>query len=284
MRSINALVVDEYGAVSGFFPAGDLVFPVDPVEVAILDNAVRAALGVMWAVSAEQIEAYDSGHGPARPSDTARDGGAGLDILIGYIRQRLPAFEQGLLAQRSAVTGVELAAFAGTLRITPRDLTARLAPVDVGGRPTIPAVTRTTLDRTMAKLNHPYVSGPIAEHLREHAIAVATEVWRPVIDPVALIPDPVRSAWQVDPDRWPGHPPMVTADITDLVLLAALCAVGPAAETVTTTGDEAWRELGRPDDPDRVPGGGVIVQPGIDVERLDYALRPETALLAVNQA
>ncbi|MFD1366387.1 hypothetical protein [Actinoplanes sichuanensis] len=109
------------------------------------------------------------------------------------------------------------------------------------------------------------------------------------IDPGVWIPDVAEVAAAVDHEHWPVRPPVVYADISDLVLLAALCAVGPAAEPVST-GPLPWRGLGGfgededEVDPGDLPQGAVVVRLSIHddtVDRLEYAVTPDGAYLAV---
>jgi hypothetical protein len=112
------------------------------------------------------------------------------------------------------------------------------------------------------------------------------------IDPADWIPDAAQVADRVDPEHWPMDPPVVDADLTDLVLLAALCAVGP--DTVSVGADTPpvrWRGLGgfgeeRPDPAaGPLPEGALVVGAAVPderVERLEFALLgADQALLAV---
>jgi hypothetical protein len=267
VRSIDALAVNTAGVLCGFFPSGDLVFPVGRQEVIALDAAVRQALGGFRVVPSEQ-----------------QDDWPGIGPLTGYLHDRLPAFERGLLAERSPMG--DLTSFAAALRLSPATLAARLHPDDAGGLPT---VVLTTLSRAAATLTGPHLPDVIAEHVRRNALAVAAPGWRPGVDPSVWIPDAIAVASAVDHERWPVRPPVVSADISDLVLFAALCAVGPSAETVTA-GPLSWRGLGgfgedeTDVDPGRVPPDAVVVGLSIHddtVERLEYALTPDGGYLAV---
>jgi hypothetical protein len=120
-------------------------------------------------------------------------------------------------------------------------------------------------------------------------------VFGPAIDPADWIPDATQVADRVDLEHWPMDPPVVDADLTDLVLLAALCAVGPDTVSVTTaTTPVRWRGLGgfgerRPvPAPGPLPEGALVVAAAVHderVERLEFALLgAERALLAVRMA
>ncbi|GAB3845487.1 hypothetical protein ACFPIJ_38305 [Dactylosporangium cerinum] len=170
-----------------------------------------------------------------------------LEPLIGYLHGRPPAFEQALSAEPTVVQrSLDHAA-------------ARLAALEDLGAPAV-----------------------VLDAVHRHARAVGAPGWRATVDLAAWLPDPVAVAATVDPDRWPAHPPIVTADLSDLVLLAALCAVGPAATAVRV--DAAglrWRGLGgfgedQPGpEPGLVPDGAVVVGLAVSgerVQRLEFAL------------
>ncbi|MEV0130588.1 hypothetical protein AB0H83_19260 [Dactylosporangium sp. NPDC050688] len=79
----------------------------------------------------------------------------------------------------------------------------------------------------------------------------------------------------------------MTADIAGLVLLAAVCAVGPTTAAVHVGGtDLRWQPFGGGPafEPGPVPDGAAVVGLSVyddTVGRLEYALRPGGALLAV---
>ncbi|GAA3208452.1 hypothetical protein ACFO1B_18555 [Dactylosporangium siamense] len=185
-----------------------------------------------------------------------------LEPLIGYLSRRLPAFERALSAE--------------------------------------PAVVQRSLDRAaerLAALEDLGAPAVVLDAARRHARAVGAASWSVSIDLAAWIPDPAAIAATVDVDRWPTRPPVVTADISDLVLLAALCTVGPHAASVRV--DDAgrgrdghglrWRGLGgigedRPGpEPGLVPDGGVVVELAVDDERV-HRLQFAGAYLAVELA
>jgi hypothetical protein len=281
-RGVDALSFDESGTVRGILPPGPLVFPVDPDELMALDAAVRAAKAEFRHVP---------GATPGAPWTAALDE---------HLARRLPAFVDELLAERTAVTAETLAPAADALGVPLPELLGRLRPVELFGRLEIPQVTWTTLTAAAARLTALDALGApaaVLESVRRHALAVCTAGWRPTIDPAAWIPDPVEVAAAVDVDRWPTRPPVVHADMSDLVLLAVLCAVGPGTRAVAA-GPAAslwpepgaaslWRELGGADpevDHGPLPDGTVVVGLSVHrdrVRRLEFALLPDSALLAV---
>ncbi|XVU21388.1 hypothetical protein ACQPZJ_29455 [Actinoplanes sp. CA-054009] len=257
VRSTDSLAADETGAMTGFFPLGEHLFPVDRAELRALDAAVRAALSDHRVV------------GPAAP------GIAGA--LTGYVRERLPAFEAGLRAERESLTGEALAAVAAALGMPPRAVE-------------LPRVARTTLLRAAAKIAALVdlgVPDVVVDAVRARAVEAAAPGWRPPIDPEALVPDPVEVASHVDLDRWPGPPAVVGADISGLVLLAALCAVGPGVAAIAPApAIGGWRPVGgeEADAGDRFgAAGAVVVVPVIDatVVRLEFGQTAGGGVLAV---
>ncbi|MFF5234926.1 hypothetical protein [Dactylosporangium sp. NPDC000521] len=112
---------------------------------------------------------------------------------------------------------------------------------------------------------------------RAFALEVAAEGWRPVIDPDLLLPDPAEVAAAMDDDAT-----LAVADMSPMVLLAALCAVGPARSVPAENPALRWHRLGG-----EAPGvhHEAAVRLAVydeRVERLDYALTPDGgALLAV---
>ncbi|XVV16782.1 hypothetical protein ACQP2X_21115 [Actinoplanes sp. CA-131856] len=257
MRSTDALAADGSGALTGLFPGGEHVFPVGRAEVWALDAAVRAAL---------------SDH---RAAGQATPGFAGA--LTAYVRERLPAFEVGLLAERVWLTGDALTEVAAALKMPEHAVE-------------LPKVARTTLVRAAAKiaalrdLGAPEV---VVETVRAHAVEAASPGWRPPVDPELLVPDPVEVASHVDVERWPGHPPVAGADISHLVLLAALCAVGPGVAAIgpAAAASGRWRPVGG-EEAEARPGraGDIVVVPVIDREtlaRLEFAETAGGAVLAV---
>ncbi|WP_327001228.1 hypothetical protein OHA72_39720 [Dactylosporangium sp. NBC_01737] len=275
-RSADALSVDASGMLRGLFPSGPQVFPVDRAELMALDAAVRAAKSA-W----RQVP----GAAPAQSWTAALDR---------YLAERLPAFEAALPALRTVVAARTLAPAAAAVGVPLPELVRRLQPAEVGGGLELPQVTLTTLTAAAAKLAALDALGAPAEivaPVRRHALAVCTAGWRPAIDPAAWIPGPVEVAATVDVDRWPPGPPVVYADMSDLVLLAALCAVGPSTRAVTTGATAAqWQELGGADpdvDHGPLPGGTVVAGLSVhqdSVERLEFALQPDGGLLAVTLA
>ncbi|GAA2684674.1 hypothetical protein [Actinoplanes palleronii] len=130
----------------------------------------------------------------------------------------------------------------------------------------------------------------LADFVRERLPALGHD-----IDPADWIPDPVEVAARVDPDCWPLDPPVVNADLTDLVLIAAWCAAGPDARPVRPeVPPERWAGLGGfgeepPEiDPGPLPEGALLVGAAVHderVERLEFALLgPDQALLAITLA
>lgn len=278
VRSIDAFCVDESGTVHGFFPPGPNVFPIGAAEVAALDAAVREAAATCRVVVAGRVEDWF----PER-----------IDTLDRYVRERLPAFERALLTELAPVTTDDLTRAAGALDVPVAELIRRLAPVEVAGRLEIPAVVHATLFRAVSKLDAlAELAAPavFVEATRRFALGVSTSGWRPRLDPVQWLPDTAEVAATVDADRWP---PLVMADMSRLVLFAALCAVDPAARSVPA-GDPVlrWRRLGGSGPPTfgtgPVPEHAVAVGLVVSdetVERLDHASLPDGgALLAVTLA
>jgi hypothetical protein len=326
MRSIESLAVNSAGVLCGFFPPGDHVFRADPRDVATLDDAIRTAVRSFRVVQPEPTvdrpepssvpeqgrpgtEATPEQDRPGTEATPEQDrlgteatpgqglpgteavpeqakGWIGLEPLAGYVRSRIPGFERRLAAERTAVTDEELAMFAEALGVSTPELIARLRPARTGGRWEIPALVRTSLARAVARLRVSYLPEMLAEHIRRSALDVATAGWRPTIDPSVWIPDAAEVASTVDPGYWPDRPPIVAADISDLVLLAVLCTIGSHA----SSGPGEWHGLGgfgqdEPDvDPGPVPGGAVVVRLSIyddHVERLGYLMKPDDAYVAV---
>jgi hypothetical protein len=117
----------------------------------------------------------------------------------------------------------DVAAFAEALGLSTPELITRLRPVAADGRREIPSRVRNRLARAVARLNAAHLPDVIVEHTRRSACDVATDGWRPTIDPGVWIPDAAEIAATVDPGHRPHRPPTVTADISALVLLAIRC-------------------------------------------------------------
>lgn len=177
-----------------------------------------------------------------------------IDALDRYLRDRLPAFVTALMADQDARTAFVAATRARAL--------SRVEAFEEFGAP-----------------------AALIEDTRRFAAAAGAPGWRPVIDPDQWLPDTVQLAGTAD-----DASALVVADMSTMVLAAALCAVGPAARSVPAD-DPAleWHRLGdgavRPE-----PGPEGTVAVGLAVyddavERLDYALTADGgALLAVTLA
>ncbi|BCY12893.1 hypothetical protein [Actinoplanes sp. L3-i22] len=129
--------------------------------------------------------------------------------------------------------------------------------------------------------------GELASFVRERLILFGLD-----LDLSEWMPDPAEVASRVDLEHWPLDPPVADADVTDLVLLAAMCAIGPEATAVDATG--RWRGLGGfgEEQPEHelgpLPEGAIAVTAAVHderVERLAFALLgPGRALLAITLA
>ncbi|MGI5184441.1 hypothetical protein ACQEVZ_50130 [Dactylosporangium sp. CA-152071] len=163
-------------------------------------------------------------------------------MLERYVRERLPGLLDALLEQRT---------------VGPATLARAVARVEA-----------------FEELGAPE---QVVAAARAFALEVAAEGWRPVVDLDLLLPDPAEVAAAMDDDAT-----LAVADLSPIVLLAALCAVGPAHAVPAEDPALRWHRLGgeAPDIPrERAVGLAVYDE---CVERLDYALTPDGgALLAV---
>ncbi|MEV4518491.1 hypothetical protein AB0K00_57240 [Dactylosporangium sp. NPDC049525] len=301
VRSGEALAVLD-GEVRGFFPPGRLVFPVAAAEVVALDAAVRSAAGDVRVVGPEQIDAYrryqqDRGSGEDRPASAPRNP-LGVDALRGYVARRFTAFERTLLATRVPVDHATLTATADALGLPLAELVRRLDPGASADGCEVAVVVRSTLALAVARLSQLRDLGApevVVDAEWQRALRVAAAGWRPAIDVNALLPDVTEVAAQVDLDAWDSRPVVVGADITDLVLLAALCCIGADTRSLVDVDTSAfsWRDIvnDEPDEPSYGPiaEDSVVVRPCLSwcdagVEHMAYALVPPAAAPTVNVA
>ncbi|MEV4141522.1 hypothetical protein AB0J72_56360 [Dactylosporangium sp. NPDC049742] len=191
----------------------------------------------------------------------------------------LDAAVREALAQRWAVTGGSVEPGPSRTEALERYLNERL-PGLVAALTEQGSVVDATLARAVARVEaFEQLGAPeqVVAAARAFALEVAAGGWRPVVDLDLLLPDPAGVAAAMDDDAT-----LAVADLSPIVLLAALCAVGPAHAVPAEDPALRWHRLGG-EAPDiaheRAVGLAVYDE---RVERLDYALTPGGgALLAV---
>lgn len=258
---------------------------------------MAAALREVRLISPEQVEKYrklQQDH-PDGIEVHAMRSPFRLDALRSFLTERRPAYEASLRAMRSRIDIPTLAAFAEELGFSPNELITKIGMVNSATDKDafeIPTWLNATLLRAVSRLRRIRAMGfpeVIVEHELDSARRVLNADWLlPTVEFDAAIPDEIYPVAIIDREAYmqrDSRLPLLGADISDLVLLAAQCCVAPDARALD--GEEfaalTWQKVGRPDaldgDVGELPEGFVAVRPNLcseQLERFEFTLLDDT--------